>query len=204
MNKKTILIIIGIVVLIFIINSFWKNKDNSSNKDSKYYLTSPWVTERVDWFFLTLPEKWNEEKAEIEKSRDKYNEISNEVHMFEMELDNLYLMCMYMNAKDGIYQNWSLDKSSTAMINQVLYNLNCQNISLNKLPPFNNPLESNYEAFSNCKPNDFKTKSRDIRYNSHILITCTYFKDSDSTLLIIADKILNGIKNKYHEVSNIK
>ncbi|MCK4665092.1 MAG: hypothetical protein KAT68_19645 [Bacteroidales bacterium] len=202
MNKKYILIIISIVVLLFIINSFFEN--DKSNKDSDYYLTSPWVTERIDWFFLTLPEKWIEANEEIEKSRDKYDKISYEAHMYKMVTNGLYLTCMYMNAKDEIYENWSLDNSSTAIINQVLYNLNCQDISLNKLPPFNNPIESNYEAFSNCKPNDFHAKSRAIRYKNHILIVCTCFNDSDSTLNVISDRILSGIENKYQEVSNVK
>lgn len=202
MNKRNILIIIGIVFILFAIN-LYLNKDNSK-KDSDYYLTSPWVTERVDWFFITLPEKWIEDKKEIEKGQNKYDEISNEVHMYKMEMNDFYLTCMYMNAKDGIYQNWSLDKSSTAIINQVLYNLDCNDISLNKLAPNDNPKESNYEGYSNCKPGIYRIKSKAIRHENHILIVCTFYLGSDSTLNVISDRILNGIENKYQEVSNVK
>lgn len=211
MNKRPLIIFSVVVGLIFLVlvKDYLKGNSNSlqtanKSKDSNYYLTSPWVTERVDWFFIPLPEKWNLNNKDIEKGKAKYAEISNEANMYELNLKDFNLICMYLDAKEGIYENWDLDKSATSMANQVLYNLKCKDISLSKLPPLENNLEVNYSAISKCTSFNFKSRIRGIRSDSHILIVCTFFKESDPNLEKIAERILAGIEYKYDAVSNAK
>lgn len=211
MNKKPLIISSAVVGLIFLVLVKDYMKGNGKNattsvpdKESNYYLTSPWVIERVDWFFIPLPEKWNVNNKEIEKGKAKYAEISNDVKMYDLKLKNFDLVCMYLDAKDGIYENWDLDKSATSMANQILYNLKCKDISLTKLPPLDNRTEVNYSAISNCSPNNYKARIRGIRSDSHVLFVCTFFIDSDPNLETIAEKILGGIVNKYSDVANVK
>lgn len=208
MNKKTtgiFLAIIGVLIL-FGINSFLENNNTNGNgsHSSDYYLTSPWVTERVDWFFLQLPEKWTENFSEIEKGKEKYEEICNEVHMYEMNLKEFHFMCTYMDAKQGVYESWDLDKSANATLNQVLYNLKCKDIKVEKLPPFENNMEINYTASSNCTPKKYKAKMKGIRYKNHILLASVYYIDSDENLEKIAQRIMDKIENKYAEIENVK
>jgi hypothetical protein len=128
MNKTTriILVFIGIVFL-FCLNSLFNNGPSTKKyvKDSSYYLASPWRTEKIGWFFINLPEKWVEDVEETKKSNLKIDEISNESHVFEMRLNGFFLVSLYMDVKKGFYENWNLDKSATALINQALYNLQC-------------------------------------------------------------------------------
>ena len=206
MNKKTAIIIgiIGVVLLIYF-NGFRQNKTNSiSSKESSYYLTSPWVTERVDWFFLQLPEKWTENFSEIEKGKEKYAEICNDIHMYELNLKDFHVMCTYMDAKQGVYENWDLDKSANAILNQVLYNLKCKDIKVEKLPPFENYEEINYTASSNCTPLKYKAKMKGIRYQNHILLASVYYVDTDENFEKIAQRIIDKIENKYADIENIK
>lgn len=208
MNKKTtgIFFTIIAVLILFGINSFLENKntngDDSHNSD--YYLTSPWVTERVDWFFLQLPEKWTENFSEIEKGKEKYEEICNEIHMYEMNLKKFHFMCTYMDAKQGVYESWDLDKSANAILNQVLYNLKCKDIKVEKLPPSENNLEINYTASSNCSPEKYKAKMKGIRYKNHILLASVYYIESDENSEKIAQRIMDKIENKYAEIDNVK
>lgn len=208
MNKKTIGIffaIIGVLIL-FGINSFFEDNNTNGNDShrSEYYLTSPWVTERVDWFFLRLPEKWKENFSEIEKGKGKYAEIFNEIHMYELNLKNFHFMCTYMDAKQGTYENWDLDKSANATLNQVLYNLKCKDIKIEKLPPLENYMEVSYTASSNCSPNKYKAKMKAIRYQSHILLASVYYLDSDENSEKSAQRIMDGIEYKYSELENTK
>jgi hypothetical protein len=186
-----------------------KSNDNhklisTQSHDSNYYLSSPWVTERVGWYFIKLPEKWTENTNEINRSKLKYSEISKETHMYELKLKDLFLSYMFMDAKDGIYENWNLNKSAEATINQVLYNLGCKDIILEQSEPFNNPLEVNYLAKSSCSPFKYKAIIKGIRYESYISLTSIYYKEADPNLEIIAAKIIESIENKYPDVSNAK
>jgi hypothetical protein len=206
MNKKNAIIIgiIGVVLLIYF-SGFRQKKTNSiSNKESSYYLTSPWVTERVGWFFMQLPEKWTENLEEIKKGQSQYDEISNEALMYEMKMKDFYLMCTFLDAKEGIAENWDLDKSATAMINQALYNLKCKDIKIEKLKPLSNTQEVNYLANSNCSPSNFKAKMKGIKYENKILAVCIYYKQSDENFELIANKIIESIENKYPDVENVK
>lgn len=200
MIKKIFLIILiaGLVMIIFII---WKN---SQHKDSNYYLTSPWVTERIDWYFLQLPEKWTENLTEIEKGKEKYKEISNDMRMYEMNLKDFHFVCTYMDAKDGFYENWDLNISATATLNQVLYNLKCKDIKIDKLSPHNNFEEIKYRAISNCSKNKYKAKMRGFKNKNHILMASVYYVDSDKNLEKIAERIMDKIENKYDEIENAK
>ena len=201
MNKKNILII---VIIGFVLLIYFNSLNNTKSKDSIYYLTSPWITERVDWFFLQLPEKWNENFSEIEKGKEKYDEICNEMHMYEMNLNDFHFMCTYMDAKQGVYENWDLDKSANAILNQVLYNLKCKDIKIEKLPPFENYVEINYTASSNCSPKKYKAKMKGIRYQNHILLASVYYVDSDENFEKIAQRIIDAIEYKYDEIENVK
>jgi hypothetical protein len=201
MNKKNA-IIIGIIGLVLLI--YFSSINNTKSKELSYYLTSPWVTERVDWYFLQLPEKWTENFSEIEKGREKYNEICNDVHMYEMNLNDFHFMCTYMDAKEGVYENWDLDKSATAILNQVLYNLKCKDINIEKLSPLDNYEEINYTASSNCSPKKYKAKMRGFRYKNHILLASVYYVDSDENSEKIAQRIMDKIENKYDEIENVK
>lgn len=206
MNSKLKIIIVSIVSLLILvlINDTLKSKIGTEpqKKDPKYYLTSPWVTARVGWFFLTLPENWSENLKEFEKKKADYSQISKEYHMYELKLKDFYLVCIYIDAKEGIYEGWDLDKSSSAMANQALYNLNCKDITLTKLDPFDNPKQVNYMAKSNCSPYNYIAKFKAIRFESHIIIVSTFFKEADPILETISERILNGLINKYPEVTN--
>jgi len=208
MNKKTtgiFLAIIGVIIL-FGINSILESNNTNGNgfHSSGYYLTSPWVTERVDWFFLQLPEKWTESFSEIEKGKEKFEEICNEIHMYEMNLKEFHFMCTYMDAKPGIYESWDLDKSANATLNQVLYNLKCNDIKIEKLPSFEKNMEINYTASSDCSPKKYKAKMKGIRYQNHILLASVYYIESDENYEKIAQKIMDNIENKYVERENVK
>jgi len=201
MNKKTVIIRVVCFALLILTYGILKKGNELSGKNSSYYLTSPWVTERVDWFFISLPEKWKEDLKELNKGKAKYDEISNEVHIYGLEMNNFFLVCTYMDAKDGIYQNWDLDKSANAMINRALYNLKCKDIDIEKLPSIDNFVEVNYLAFSNCNIK-YKARLKGTRYQNHILVVCLYYMESDPNLEIIAERILNSIENKYPNVTN--
>lgn len=190
---------IGLALLLYT-----SNLTKTESKDSSYYLTSPWVTERVDWFFLQLPEKWTENFSEIKKGKTNYDEICNEIHLYELHLKEFHFVCTYMDAKQGVYENSDLDISANAILNQMLYNLKCQDIIVEQLPPFDNLEEINYVAYSNCTPNNYKAKFKGIRYRNHILLTSVYYIESDENYEKIAQRIMNGIESKYSGLENVK
>lgn len=204
MNKKTIAIIVGALILLALLNEISKKKSHNSGKDSSYYLTSPWFYERIDWFFVQLPEKWQENVEELKKGKEKYAEIGNDTRFYVMELSNFYLMATYMDAKDGIYQNWDLDKSANAMMNAALYNLKCKDISIQKNSLSDSPTEVNYTAISNCGTKKYKALLKGIRCNSHIFFVCLYYDEADQNNQKIAERIISSIENKYSNIENIK
>jgi len=202
MNKKfSIILIVIAIISILVVKEYLKERSSNLTRkykhDSDYYLTSPWVTERIDWYFLSLPEKWTENKKELSRNREKYKEISNEMYMYELYLKDFYLLCMYMDVKEGAYENWNLDKSTVSVINQIIYNLNCEVIQVEKQVPLNNPLEVNYMANSSCEPINYKAKAKGIRFENHILLLSICFNENDSNLEKITDRILLSLESKY-------
>jgi hypothetical protein len=109
-----------------------------------------------------------------------------------------------MDVKKGFYENWNLDKSATALINQALYNLQCDSFKIDEIKTLRSSCEVNYIANSNCRPKNYKAKLKGIRHNSHILFVCVYFLESDDNFEKIASRILESIENKYPYLENIK
>lgn len=209
MKNKTVIIasVVGIIfllIVIYLVMNDGKSNDGPQKEGNEYYLTSGWETERVGQFYISLPEDWEEDEMAIDKWAAAYKATSNELRMFKMELKDFDLICMYVDAKDGHYQNWNLRKAANSMINQVLYNMKCKNIALQRTPPYNNRLEVNYSGITSCSTYNYKALLRGIRTNSHILMICAYYKESDTVSDRIAEKILTGIENKYPEASNPK
>jgi hypothetical protein len=208
MKKKVLTVSSSILIIIFllILNTLKKeNKRSFVSKDVKkpeYYLTSPWVTERVDWFFVPLPEKWKQNNSEIEKKKEDYAKISNDSRMYELNLKDFFLVCTYINAKDGAYERWDLDLSAKSVINQILYNLECKDISVVKLAPYDDLLQVNYNAASTCEPNNFVGKVKALRSGSHIFLICICHKSGDEALASITERILSGIVVRYSKLTN--
>lgn len=218
MNKRFILIVAIILSFVLIILKIYSpkksNENNLSwisnynekevNKVSKHYLKSPWVIENVDWYYLKLPEKWTENKNEFKKNKDVYKEIFLDAKSFEIKLNGFYLMCLYFEAKEGAYENWDLNESVNAVLNNTFYNLKCNEVSVFRSAPFNSPLEAIFSATSVCGLKNIKAQAKSIRFENHILFVGTFYNSTSSDFEIISDRILNGIENKYLELSKIK
>jgi hypothetical protein len=199
--KFILYLILGLIIIGLIRDLMKSNSHTTSFKDSEYYLTSPWTMEKVDWFFIPLPEKWEIDKKELAKAQESYSAISNDFKIYSLKLKNFDLVCMYLDAKEGAYENWDLDKSAIAISNKALYNLKCDDILSQKNEPLDNLLEVNYSIFSNCAPNNYKARIKGLRIDNHILFIGTFFIDSDPNLYTIASRILNGVEIKYSDMT---
>lgn len=172
-------------------------------KESDYYLTSPWVTEKVDWFLLYLPEKWVDRTYLAKKDKSNFSELLNDVKLYELSLKEFHVVCTYMDVKDNAYENWNLEISGKANMNQVFYNLGCQNFNIEKIESSEDLCEVNISARSDCKSKNFKSRMRGIRYKNHILLTSVYYNAEDKNYEEISKRIIEGINHKYIQIETL-
>jgi len=168
------------------------------NKDSSYYLSSPWITENIGWYFLSLPEKLVKNKSAFDKDKKMADELFKEYMMYNIDLKNFHVFIMYFDVKENFYQEWDLDKSVKSAMNNCFYTLGCAEIQLTKIKPFNDKLEVVYSGESNCSKLIYKSKTKAIRDGSYILTVSTIYKEDDLTLEKMSDRIINSIENKNH------
>jgi len=198
-----VLLVLIIISVISMNNSctFKDNLKKTDTYDSGHYLKSPWVTERVGWYFLQLPEKWELNPTEVEMFMESYSEVAKDYKFFNLFLKDMTIFCSYIEANKGIYESWDLDKSATATINQVLNNLECRDVEIRKNIPYDDPLEVNYSAYSGCSPFNHNVKLKGVRFENHIIQICIFYNADEENLDTISDRIIDSFENKYIHIN---
>lgn len=116
-------------LLIFPILIFFGILINNHNNNNNDLLKKPWHTVRINKLLVQVPVELIEEKNVYKK---EYENVIDSLALYSYDNENLYIQILYSKIKPEKFNSWNLEKSSSAILNQILYNLGADEINITK------------------------------------------------------------------------
>jgi hypothetical protein len=113
-----------LIVIVIITKTIFNNIDRVSNSD---YLNQPWTTVRIDNLLIQLPSKPIKEENDY---KPEYEKVFDKMAIYAIDNNDLFVSIMQVVVNVNYVDSWKIDESSEKILNQVLFNLNAQDLTI--------------------------------------------------------------------------